>query len=181
MKFSETRLPGVYLVDIVPHEDERGFFARSWCADEWLAQGLNPCLAQCNISLNRHRGTLRGMHFQTVPHQEAKLVRVTRGTIWDVALDMRPASLTFGQWEVFELSADGHRALYLGEGVAHGFQTLVDDTEVFYQMSTPYQADASRGVRWDDPRFGIAWPLPQPIMSERDRSYPLWSALQEKN
>lgn len=160
------------MIEIEPIEDDRGFFARSWCAREFEAHGLNPRLAQCNISFNQRRGTLRGMHYQEQPHAEAKLVRCTRGSIYDVILDLRPGSPTFGAWEAFELSADNRRMVYVPEGFAHGFQTLEDGCEVFYQMSVFYHAPSARGVRWNDPAFGIEWPLDDPIISKRDASYP---------
>jgi dTDP-4-dehydrorhamnose 3,5-epimerase len=176
MHFTETALAGAYVVDVDRREDERGFFARSWCRDEFARHGLAPRLAQCNISFNRRRGTLRGMHFQRAPYEEAKVVRCTRGRILDVLLDLRPASPTFCRWIGVELSADNHRMLYVPEGVAHGFQTLDDDTELFYQMSETYHAEAAAGVRWNDPRFGIEWPIPSPIVSERDAAFPDFTA-----
>jgi dTDP-4-dehydrorhamnose 3,5-epimerase len=171
MKFEQTAIPGVWLIDIEPHEDERGFFARTWCAEEAVAHGLNPACVQCNVSFNRLRGTLRGMHWQDKPHAEAKWIRCTRGAAWDVALDMRPASPTYGKWMGVELSVDNRRMVYIPEGVAHGFQTLENDTELFYQMSEFYVAELARGVRWNDPSFGINWPLTDPILSDRDRTY----------
>jgi len=173
MKFEPTPLSGAYVVDLVRFEDERGFFARSFCQQEFETHGLNPRLAQCNVSFNSRRGTLRGMHFQIKPHQEVKLVRCTRGAIWDVIVDLREDSLTRLHWHAVELSADNRLALYVPEGFAHGFQTLVDHSEVLYQMSEFYYPEFAYGVRWDDPRIGIRWPLPDPILSERDRSYPL--------
>lgn len=173
MKFTETRLPGVVVVEIEPTRDERGFFARSWCRREFERHGLNPDLVQCNISFNKKKGTLRGMHYQAEPHQEAKLVRCTRGAIYDVVIDLRPESATYRQWQAVELNAENRCMLYVPSGVAHGFQSLEDDTEVFYQMSEFYHPECARGVRWDDPAFGIRWPLPDPIASEKDRSYPL--------
>lgn len=173
MKFTETKLPGVVVVEIEPICDERGFFARSWCMREFERHGLNPNLAQCNISFNKRKGTLRGMHYQAEPYQEAKLVRCTRGAIYDVVIDLRPESITYRQWQAVELNAENRCMLYVPVGVAHGFQALEDDTEVFYQMSEFYHLECVRGVRWDDSTFGIRWPLPDPIMSEKDRSYPL--------
>lgn len=173
MKFTETTLPGVLIVDLERHEDERGFFARLWCKEELAALGLNADLAQCSISHNRKQGTLRGMHYQAEPHPEAKFVQCIRGAIYDVALDLRPASPSFRKWFVAELTADNRQLLYLPEGCAHGFQTLTDDSDVLYFISTPFHADLSRGVRWDDPAFGIHWPLPATIISARDQSYPL--------
>ena len=173
MRYTETTLPGVFLVDLERHEDERGFFARLWCSQELTQRGLNAHLAQCSISNNRKKGTLRGMHYQAEPHPEAKLVQCIRGTIYDVALDLRPDSPTIGKWFAAELSADNRRMLFLPEGCAHGFQTLTDDCDVLYFISTPFHADLSRGVRWDDPAYGIRWPLPVSAISERDQSYRL--------
>jgi dTDP-4-dehydrorhamnose 3,5-epimerase len=172
MTFETIALPGVYLVGLEPIADDRGFFARSWCREEFRACGLHPDLAQCNISFNQRRGTLRGMHYQSAPFEEAKLVRCTRGAILDVVVDLRRDSSTFTRWIGVELSAENRNALYIPEGLAHGFQTLVDDTEVLYQMSVPYAPGASRGVRWDDPAFGIRWPVPDPVLSPKDRAYP---------
>ncbi len=172
MLFSETKLKGAYLIDLERREDERGFFARSWCADEFGKLGLNTRLAQCNVSFNLKKGTLRGMHFQAEPYPEAKVVRCTVGAIYDVIVDLRPDSPTFKQWVSAELSAENRRALYVPEGFAHGFQTLEDNAEVFYQMSEFFHPECARGVRWDDPAFGIEWPLNVPIISMRDRNYP---------
>lgn len=172
MKFGSTPLPGAMVLDLERREDERGFFARSFCQREFEAQGLDPAVVQCNISFNRRRGTLRGMHWQAEPHGEAKLIRVTRGALWDVIVDLRPGSPTYSRWFGVELTAENHRALYIPAGFAHGFQTLVDDVEVFYQMSAFYVPDAQRGVRWDDPAFGIDWPIRPPFLSERDATYP---------
>ncbi|CAN5828738.1 MAG: dTDP-4-dehydrorhamnose 3,5-epimerase [Gemmatimonadetes bacterium] len=171
MIFRETRLPGAYVIEPERIEDERGFFARSWCEREFRAHGLNPRLVQCNLSFNRYRGTLRGMHYQAAPHPEAKLVRCTMGRIHDVIVDLRPESPTFREWVAVELSAGNRRMLYVPEGFAHGFQTLEDESEVFYQMSQYYHAELARGVRWDDPAFGIAWPLPVQALSARDSAY----------
>jgi dTDP-4-dehydrorhamnose 3,5-epimerase len=177
MIFTETELKGSFVVDIEPREDERGFFARSWCMNEFEKHGLNPRLSQCNISFNKKRGTLRGMHYQIEPFAEAKLVRCTMGAIYDVIIDLRLDSGTFKQWLSAELTAENRRALYIPEGLAHGFQTLMDDTEVFYQMSEFYHPECARGVRWDDPNFGVTWPIKTKIISEKDRSFPLWSGL----
>jgi dTDP-4-dehydrorhamnose 3,5-epimerase len=173
MKFLPTRLPGVCIVDLEKHGDDRGFFARSWCRREFEEHGLNPNLVQCSVSFNHKKGTLRGMHYQVTPHEEAKLVRCTRGSICDVAVDLRPTSPAFGKWTAEELTADNGRALYIPGGFAHGFQTLSDNTEVFYQMSEFYHPESARGVRWNDPAFGIIWPIPNPIISERDKNLPL--------
>jgi dTDP-4-dehydrorhamnose 3,5-epimerase len=174
MLFNETKLKGAFVVDIEPREDERGFFARSWCADEFEKLGLNSDLFQCNISFNKKRGTLRGMHYQVEPYPEAKLVRCTMGAIYDVIIDLRAASPTFKQWISVELSAQNRRALYVPEDFAHGFQTLMDNTEVFYQMSEFYHPECARGLRWDDPMFGIHWPVADIIMSEKDQLYEIW-------
>ncbi|MCS6927204.1 MAG: dTDP-4-dehydrorhamnose 3,5-epimerase [Candidatus Binatia bacterium] len=172
MFFLETALTGAFIIELDKHEDERGFFARSWCQREFLAHGLNPRLVQCNISFNRRRGTLRGMHYQVAPHEEAKLVRCTRGAIYDVIIDLRPESPTFTQWLAVELSAENYRMLYIPEGFAHGFQTLEDNTEVFYQMSEFYAPECARGIRWNDPAFAIVWPPAERIISPRDQHYP---------
>lgn len=176
MKFSPTALAGACIIDIEPVPDERGFFARSWCREEFARHGLNPDLAQCSISFNKKRGTLRGMHYQAKPHEETKVVRCTRGSIYDVILDLRPESPTFRKWIAVELSADNRRMLYIPAGLAHGFQSLTDDAEVFYQISTPYHPELARGVRWDDPAFGIEWPVMERIISDKDRQYPDFAA-----
>lgn len=172
MKFIETRLKGAYIIEIELLEDERGFFARTFCQTEFEAHGLNPRLVQCSLSFNRRKGTLRGMHFQVAPMAESKLVRCTKGAIYDVILDLRPDSSTYCQWVAVELSGDNYRMLYIPEGFAHGFQTLEEDTEVFYQMSEFYAPEYARGVRWDDPAFNIEWPLKTRILSKKDMSYP---------
>lgn len=177
MIFTETKLKGAFIVDIQPHEDERGFFARSWCEDEFKRHGLNPRLAQCNISFNKKRGTLRGMHYQTEPYPEAKLARCTMGAIYDVIIDLRHDSSTFKQWFAVELTAQNRRALYIPEGLAHGFQTLEDNTEVFYQMSEFYHPECARGVRWDDPAFGVVWHLTSFVISAKDYEYPWFSSI----
>lgn len=171
MKFTETALRGAYLIELEPVEDERGFFARSFCKREFEKHGLNPRVAQCNVSMNKARGTLRGMHYQAPPHEEAKLVSCTQGAIHDVVVDIRPGSPTCMKWIAVELSAENRRMLYVPEGFAHGFQTLADQSVVFYQMSEFYVPGAARGVRWDDPVFGIQWPIERPIVSERDQAY----------
>ncbi len=171
MRILGTALEGAKIVELEPIEDERGFFARSFCRREFEAAGLDSCVAQCNLSFNRRRGTLRGMHFQREPHAEAKLVRCTQGAIYDVILDLRPRSSSYLRWVAVELSAANRRALYAPQGVAHGFQTLTDDAEVLYQMSEPYVPEAAAGVRWNDPAFGIAWPIADPVLSARDAAY----------
>jgi dTDP-4-dehydrorhamnose 3,5-epimerase len=172
MIFTDTGIGGVWVIEAERIEDERGFFARTWDFEEFAEQGLNPKLAQCSISFNRIRGTLRGLHYQGVPYEEAKLVRCTAGAIFDVALDLRPGSATIGEWFGIELSAENRRALYVPEGCAHGFLTLDDGCEVHYQISQPYSPEAARGVRWDDPAFAITWPDEVVVINERDRSYP---------
>ncbi len=172
MIFTELQLQGAFTIDPEALEDERGFFARTWCHRESEAHGLNPRLVQCSISFNKIRGTLRGMHYQVKPYQEAKLVRCTRGAIHDVIIDLRPDSPTLKRWLAVTLTSDNHRMLYVPEGFAHGFQTLDDNTEVFYQMSEFYAPDCARGIRWNDPAFGIQWPAGELIVSSRDQSYP---------
>jgi len=166
---------GAYLIEPEPIADERGLFARTFCAEEFARRGLDARVSQCNTSANRRAGTLRGMHYQAAPHGEAKLVRCTRGAIFDVAVDLRPSSSTYLRWAGAELTADNRQAFFIPAGCAHGFQTLADDSEVLYQMSTPFVPGAGRGVRWNDPAFGITWPEPPPLgrtISERDRVYP---------
>lgn len=172
MKFLPCVLQGAFRIELETRSDDRGFFARSWCAAEAEAHGLDPRVAQCNVSHNLRRGTLRGMHFQTAPRAEAKLVRCTRGAIVDVILDLRPDSPTYRRWERFELNETNGSAVYVPRGFAHGFQTLADDTDVLYQMSEFYSEAHARGVRWNDPAFGIEWPIPDPILSAKDASYP---------
>lgn len=172
MIFTPTLIPGVLLVDLDRREDERGFFARAWCAREFAAQGLSASLAQCSLSRNRRRGTLRGLHYQAEPHGEDKLVRCVRGSLYDVALDLRPGSPTYLRHVAVELTAADGRAVFIPRGCAHGFQTLVDDTDVYYQMSAFHVPEAARGVRWNDPAFGIPWPIPTPLLHPRDRDYP---------
>lgn len=159
------------MIDLERQADDRGFFARTWCRREFEDHGLNSRLVQCSLSFNKRRGTLRGMHYQVEPHAEAKLVRCTRGAIYDVIIDLRPDSPTFTKWAAAELTAENMTMLYIPEGFAHGFQTLEDDSEVFYQMSEFYHPECARGVRWDDPAFGIVWPNKHPIMSLRDRTF----------
>ncbi len=171
MIFIETRLKGAFIIEPELMEDERGFFARTWCREEFEAHGISARLVQCNISFNRKKGILRGMHYQVAPHEEAKLVRCTMGAIYDCIIDLRIDSPTFKQWEAVELTAGNRRMLYIPEGFAHGFQTLEDDTEVFYQMSEFHHPECARGIRWDDPAFGITWPEGEPVVSERDQQY----------
>lgn len=177
MIFRETKLPGAFIIELQCLEDERGFFSRSFCRHEFAAKGLNPDVAQCNISFNRDAGTLRGMHYQEAPHAEDKLIRCSRGSLYDVIVDLRRESPTFTQWIALELTGDNGRMLYVPKGCAHGFQTLEDNTEVFYQMSEFYHPEAARGIRWNDPAFGIQWPVGvREIISERDRNWPDYRA-----
>ena len=176
MIFNETKLKGAYIIEVEPFEDERGSFARTFCREEFETHGLNSFIAQCNISHNRKKGTLRGMHYQIAPHAEAKLVTCLAGSIYDVIIDLRPDSITYCHWLAVELSARRRRSLiYIPEGFAHGFQTLEDDTEVFYQMSHAYVPQFARGVRWDDPAFAIYWPDRPRTLSDRDNNYPDFS------
>jgi dTDP-4-dehydrorhamnose 3,5-epimerase len=172
VKFLETQLAGVFEVCLELNSDERGFFARSWCEREFGDHGLATKLVQCNVSMNKREGTLRGIHYQAAPFAETKLVRCTAGAIYDVALDLREHSPTFKQWFGTVLSAENRRALYIPEGCAHGFLTLANESEVLYQMSEFYHPDAGRGIRWNDPAFQIDWPGRVEVMSERDRTYP---------
>ena len=158
MRFIETRLKGAFVIEPERLADERGFFARMWCQREFIAHGLNPDLVQCNISFNTNKGTLRGMHHQAAPHEEAKLVRCTMGAIYDVIIDLRPDSPTYKAWLAVELTAPNRKMLYVPEGFSHGFMTLADNTEVFYQMSEFYSPECASGIRWNDPQFGIVWP-----------------------
>lgn len=172
MKFQETSIQGAYIIEPERLEDERGFFARSWCRDEFALHGLNTNLAQCNLSFNRQRGTLRGMHFQSAPDGETKLVRCTMGAIFDVIVDLRPDSHSYLVWQGVELTAENRRMLYIPRYVAHGFLTLADSSEVFYQMSDPFKSASARGVRWNDTAFGIRWPQSPEVISQRDNLYP---------
>lgn len=173
MIFTETKIPGAYVIETEPKKDERGAFARTWCAFEFESMGLNPRLVQCSTSLNLRRGTLRGLHFQRSPHLEAKLVRCTRGRAFDVIVDLRPESPTFRMWHGEEISVQNGRMIYVPEGVAHGFQTIEDETELLYQISTYYAPEFAAGIRWNDPGIGIDWPMPKrPILSERDARLP---------
>jgi dTDP-4-dehydrorhamnose 3,5-epimerase len=168
-----TDIDGVTVVDIEPLNDERGFFARSFCADEFARHGLDSTVAQVNYAYNHARGTLRGLHRQVPPYAEAKLVRCTRGAIFAVAVDVRQGSESFSERVTVELTSENRRALFLPPYVAHGFQTLADDTEVIYQVSGPHEAHSEQGFRWDDPAFGIPWPLPITVISEKDANWPL--------
>ena len=173
MIFRETKLKGAYVIELEPLEDERGFFARTFCREEYDKHGLNPRVVQCNTSYNRHKGTLRGMHYQLAPLSEAKLVTCLAGSIYDVIIDLRTESPSYGEWLAVELTSRRPRPmLYVPENFAHGFQTLADDTEVFYQMSAPYRPESARGLRWDDAALNIMWPAGNPIVSQRDQSFP---------
>ncbi len=175
MILKETKLKGAYVIDIEPIKDERGFFARTFCQEEFAKYGLNSRLAQCSLSYNKKKGTLRGMHYQAAPREESKLVSCPRGAIYDVVLDLRAQSETFGQWVAVKLSASNKKMLYIPEGLAHGFQTLEDDTEVFYQISEFYHPESARGVRFDDPAFAINWPEAEKrVISKKDMEYGLW-------
>lgn len=172
MKFVPTDLAGAYVIEPERMEDDRGFFARTFCHDEFASHGLRAAFVQCNVSFNTRKGTLRGLHFQEKPHEEAKLVRCTRGAIYDVIVDIRRASPTFRRWAAFELTAESRKMLYVPEGIAHGFQTLEENCEVFYQISEMYHPHLARGVRWNDPAFAIRWPIADPTVSARDAQYP---------
>ncbi len=172
MIFVDTDLSGVFEIHIEPKADERGFFARTWCQNEFAERDLDPHFVQCSLSYNAKKGTLRGMHFQDAPQAETKLVRCSKGAIYDVVLDLRRDSETYRRWIGVALTADKRNALYIPKGCAHGFLTMEDDSEIFYQMSDFYHADSARGVRWDDPAFGIIWPGKVETISARDASYP---------
>jgi dTDP-4-dehydrorhamnose 3,5-epimerase len=176
VKFQESPLAGAHTIEMDRREDGRGFFARSYCAEEFAARGLATVMPQSSVSFNARRGTLRGMHYQAEPHAEDKLVRCTAGAIYDVIVDLRPTSPTLWRWFGLELSAANHRALYVPKGLAHGFVTLRDETEVLYMISVPYVAGCERGVRWNDPAIGISWPMAPSVVSARDAAYPLLGA-----
>lgn len=176
MHYTPSRVAGAWIIDITRIEDERGFFAMTWLPGELRERGMNPALAQCNLAFNHRRGTLRGMHFQKAPHAQAKLVRCTRGALLDVIIDLREDSPTFRRWDAVELTADNHRMLYMPEGVAHGYLTLADATEAYYHASSPWVRDAESGVRWDDPVFGVEWPMEPAVISDKDRQWPLTAA-----
>ena len=171
LTFTALPLDGAYSVTATRQEDERGWFARSWCARELAAQGLTPVMAQSSLSYNQRRGTLRGLHYQVPPHQEAKLVTCVHGAIWDVLVDLRAESPTFRQWHGEELNGESSHALYVPEGFAHGFLTLSDDALVLYQISEFHTPGADRGIRWDDPAFGIKWPAAPTVIADRDRAF----------
>ncbi len=172
MIFHESKLRGVFEIEIERHLDERGFFARTWCKKEFEEHGLDSRVAQSSISFNARRGTLRGVHYQAAPNAETKIVRCTQGSVYDVVLDLRGESPTFKEWISVILSAEQRNMIYIPEGCAHGFLTIADDTEVLYQMTEFFAPESARGVRWNDPAFGIAWPEKVEVISERDRMYP---------
>lgn len=172
MIFSHGPLPGAYVIELEKFEDDRGFFARAFCQKEFADHGLAQDMVQTNVSYSATRGTLRGMHYQESPHEEAKLVRCTKGALYDVIVDVRPDSDTYTQWMGVELTATNHRMLYVPEGCAHGFITLADDTEVMYQVSAFYAPGAERGLRYDDPAIGIEWPVEVTVLSEKDAAWP---------
>jgi dTDP-4-dehydrorhamnose 3,5-epimerase len=173
MQFTSSSIPGAWVIDVTPIHDDRGFFATTWLPDELRQHGIAAVVAQCNLAFNHRRGTLRGLHFQTAPHAQAKIVRATRGALLDVIVDLRPESPTWRQWELFELTADNRRMLYIPPGLAHGYLTLTDDAEMFYQASSPWAPQAEAGVRWNDPAFGIKWPFAPTVISEKDQTWPL--------
>lgn len=176
MRFSETDVAGAYIIDIEPFSDDRGSFSRIFCRDEFQEHGLEPRIVQSNLSVNHHAGTLRGMHYQAAPMEETKLVRCIRGALFDVVVDLRPDSPTFRRWAGVELTAENRRAFFVPRGCAHGFQTLVDDTEAIYDVSAPYTPGLERGVHYADPAFGIPWPLPVASISDKDAAWPFFDA-----
>jgi len=171
MIYVETPLRGAYVIEVEKHEDKRGFFARSWCVQEFSSKGLDTQLVQCNVSFNKRKGTLRGLHYQMPPHAETKVVRCTKGALYDVIVDLRADSPTFLKWFGVELTATNYRMLYIPKRFAHGFQTIEDDTEIFYQMSEFYAPQAARGIRWNDPRAGVVWPETDRTISKKDQEY----------
>ncbi len=179
MRFRELSIPGAFVVEGDPRRDGRGSFARAFCAREFAERGLDVRVSQCSVSRTAQKATIRGMHYQRPPHEEAKLVRCLAGKVWDVILDLREGSPAFGRWEGIMLSEDADRAMYIPPGVAHGFQTMTEDVVLYYQMSAPHALEASAGVRWDDPYFGISWPIPNPVLSPRDRELPLYRAARD--
>ncbi len=178
MKFRPTEIVGVVVIEPERRDDERGHFARTWCADEFTKHGLAAEFAQCSTSFNRKRGTVRGLHLQIPPYEEVKLIRCTRGHVFDVAVDLRPGSATRGRWVAAELSAENGHSIYIPEGVAHGFQTLEDATELFYQIAPAQCAEAARGLRWDDPQLAIDWPIAMTVISDRDRGNSPYNEMQ---
>ena len=175
MIYTPSRIPGAWIMDVEPVHDQRGFFATTWLPEELRERGMDPALAQCNLAFNHKRGTLRGMHLQSEPHAQIKIVRATRGALLDVIVDLRPDSPTFKKWDAVELTGDNRRMLYSPAGIAHGYLTLSDDTEAYYHASTPWAPSAERGVRWNDPAFGIEWPFTPTVISSKDEAWPLLS------
>ncbi len=173
MIYTPSRIPGAWIMDVEPIHDQRGFFAMTWLPEELRERGMDPALAQCNLAFNHKRGTLRGMHLQSDPHAQVKIVRTTRGALLDVIVDLRPDSPAFKEWDAVELTADNRRMLYIPAGIAHGYLTLTDDTEVYYHASTPWAPQSERGVRWNDPAFGIEWPFSPTVISPKDEAWPL--------
>lgn len=173
MMFESTKLAGIYIVTLNKKEDSRGFFARSWCREEFSNRGLSGEIMQCNISYNYHKGTLRGLHYQSEPYEEAKYVRCVKGRIFDVVVDIRRESATYLNWLAIELDEKIYNSIYISPGFAHGFQTLAENTEVHYQMSQFFVPNSGKGLRWNDPKLSIEWPIKDPILSERDKSHPL--------
>jgi len=173
MIYTPSRIPGAWIMDVEPIHDQRGFFAMTWLPEELRERGMDPALAQCNLAFNHKRGTLRGMHFQKAPHAQAKIIRVTRGAVLDVIVDLREDSPTYRQWDAVELSAENRRMFYMPEGIAHGYLTLTDNTEAYYHASSPWVPAAESGVRWDDPAFAIKWPFRAEVISDKDTSWPL--------
>jgi dTDP-4-dehydrorhamnose 3,5-epimerase len=172
MLFTETAVKGAYIIELEPITDDRGFFARSWCVKEFEKHHLNPTVVQINVGFSHKQGTLRGIHYQVAPYEEVKLVRCTMGAIYDIAVDLRPDSLSYKQWVGVELTAENRKMLYVPEGCGHGYQTLADNTEIQYQTSQFYDRESSRGARFDDPVFGIKWPLPVQVISDADKNWP---------
>jgi dTDP-4-dehydrorhamnose 3,5-epimerase len=172
VRFTELKLRGAFLIDVEPHEDSRGFFARTFCVREFELAGLESNVAQCSLSFNARKGTLRGMHYQVAPFEESKIIRCVRGSLYDVIIDLRPESATYKQYAGVVLSADNRRSLYVPKRFAHGFQTLQDDTEVLYQISEYYDPEHQRNIRWNDPAFGIEWPKGERIISQSDAQHP---------
>jgi dTDP-4-dehydrorhamnose 3,5-epimerase len=172
MIFARTKIPGSWIIELEKFEDERGFFARAWCKNEFEARGLSQEWVQANLALSKKKGTLRGLHYQVAPYEEVKLMRCINGAIFDVIIDLRPDSPTYKQWLGVELTAINHRMLYIPENCAHGYQALTENAEVFYQVSQFYAPEAERGVRYDDPTFGVEWPLKVQMISDKDRSWP---------
>jgi dTDP-4-dehydrorhamnose 3,5-epimerase len=173
MLFNETQLPGAFIIELEPRLDERGFFARTWCQREFAEHGLVSSIVQSNLSFSKRAGTLRGMHYQVAPNEETKLIRCTRGALYDVIIDLRPDSSTYGRWAAFELTDRNHKMLYVPRGFANGFQTLTDDVELVYHVSAFYSPESERGIRWNDPRFGIRWPdVPSRTISWKDQNWP---------